>query len=245
MTVYVYIVGYILHHLHFAAEKQSCFDSYSMYNGISYNVTSSSPKLGSQVLVRKLCNSTGIITNLIVYLTDLNGKSKNESKNEVENENKNDSESDGEGEDDNDNEDDVEDDFEDDAEGKDKKRETDTFKFPIIQVWRNFNSSYYNNTYSYPLCADDINNDGELANVSITNKTIAFQAGDFIGYYIPTDSAYSISYVLTKEKISYSIVTDKPLLYFNTSDHGVTTSKMLPKIQILVGKECCKSCVYI
>ena len=225
----------------FAAEKQSCFDSYSMYNGVSYNVTSSSPKSGSQVLVRNLCNSTGIITNLIVYLTDPNGKSKNESENEAENENKNDSENDDEGEDDDDNEDDVED----DVEGKDKKRETDTFKFPIIQVWRNFNTSYYDNTYSYPLCADDINNDGELANVSITNKTIAFQAGDFIGYYIPTDSAYSIRNVLTTENISYSIVTDKPLLYFNTNNDGVTRSNMLPKIQILVGKECCKPCVYM
>ena len=211
---------YIMHHLCFSADTQSCFDS--MYNEVLKNNNVTNPIPGSQVLIPKMSFSCGgTIINLLINLT------KYENKDECE---KNGANNDDECEDDDDG--DIKD--EDEKTDSDKKRETDTF--PIIQIWRNLNSSYYLEIFSYVLCAKDINDGGNSANVSITSEPIAFQAGDFIGYYIPTDSAYSIHNVFTMGNTSYSIRIDEPLSNF--TDNIVTNSSMVPVIQIEVGKEC-------
>ena len=210
-----------MYHLHVVAEeqRQKCFDS----TYIRENVTSSriSPELGSQVLVPKMsfsCN--GIITNLIVNLTNVNDE---DTKNRGS-------------DDDNDDKDEEEDDKEEENGKDNENQETDTKKsFPRIQVWRPLNSSYFM-TGCYNLSANDIKSEGKLANVSLRNDTMRFQRGDIIGYYIPIDSLYSIQNVLVIGNISYNVSTDSALDQF-TINASVTVSGMLPIIQVIYGKE--------
>ena len=183
---------------------------------------STEPQPGSQVLVPNMTFSCyGTITNLIVNLTNLHGKEDNESKVTDDND------------EDEDEDEKEEEEKEEDGNGNENQ---ETKSFPSIQIWRLFNSSYFMMTDYYILSADNINNEGKLANVSLMNETIRCQPGDIIGYYIPIDSAYSIQNVPVTGNTSYYVSTNNTLDKF-TINGSVTVSSMLPMIQVVVGKE--------
>lgn len=209
-----------MYHLPVVAEEQ-CFDN-TYRKQMRENLMS--PELGTQVLVPKMsfsCN--GIITNLIVNLTNVHEKEGN---------------TDTEGRDGDEDEDKVEEgeDKEEENSNDNENQETDTKRsFPSIQVWRSCNPSYCM-TDNYTLSADDIKSEGELTNVSLRNNTMRFQQGDIIGYYIPIGSAYNIQNVHAMGNISYNVSTGNALDKF-TINASITPSGMLPIIQVIYGKE--------
>ena len=129
-----------------------------------------------------------------------------------------------------------------DGDQDDEKQETSSIKFfPSIQVWRLSNSkpaAVYIRAGQYNICDSDIKTDGKsaIANVSlIANKSIRFQSGDIIGYYVPANSTRSILNIQAMENTSYSINASAALDEF-VIDDSVTGSSMLPLIQVMFGK---------